>query len=519
MNVVSAAPARSRWAILAAVLAIVLCAAALRFASLPFGAGQADEAIALRVGQRMVAEQSLDTNWKLADLPAFFRQPQYNFSGYLLFSAAALAAVLPANEIAALGTLRWWSALLGVLAVALSFTVTRVLFGAIAGLFASAFAAGALLLYQDSLYARPEAFVTVLSLLFVQLVLAGNVPRRPRLAAAAVLLGFLVGTKISLAALAPLLLLDGRRPPEGTGFAVWARALKQRVPRPLVASGFVLLCAGLGFFLAAPHAVLNAGDYVTGIRALVAQYAAGHWPHGLPDGSLLERLAYALHYFVGTLGAPLLLAMAAGVAACWQRRDWDALLVAAVAALAAARFATYATFFERNFSHLLPLGLAFAGAGLVAAAGWVPVRPALRRLVLGGLFAVVLLPLLRSTADLRLLELPGVHAAELAEVRRGIERATGLPARVLPRIEGHAALQGQLAPCGPQLIEFAHVGDRLSEASVRALVAHEGFRQVGSVPSLFEGVPPSTLHTYFLPRKVFLVRANDSPRCAGAPPK
>lgn len=509
-----------RWAILAALLTIVLAAGALRFGSLQFGPDQMDEFIAVRVSQRMVAEGSLDTNWKLADLPGFFRYPQYNFSGYLLFSAGAVAASgSAATDLSALGALRWWSALLGMLVVAQTFALGRTLFGAVPGLIASAFAACALLLYQDSLYARPEPFVTVLALLYVQVLLAGGIPRRPRLAAAALLLGFLVGTKVSLAALAPLLLLAGRRTPGGASFLAWARQeLVARLAPPLATLGLLLLFAGLGFAIAAPHALLNPGDYLAGIRALVAQYAGGHWPHGLPEGSLAERLGYALRYFAATLGVPMLLAMALGVADCLRRRDWDALLVAAVAAVAACRFGTYATFFERNFSHLLPLGLAFAGAGLVALARWLPARALVQRLVLAAAFAVALVPALRSTASLRFVELPGVHLAELRQARRAVEQGTGMTAKVLPPTEGYAALRRQLSACGPELVELAHMGDALSDGAVAALVQRDGFQVVGGVPSPFEHVPPSTLHTYFLPGKLFLARAADPARCAGATP-
>lgn len=507
----------ARWPWALALLVVLVAAGALRFGSLGHGYSHPDEVIGVRLADRVLRERTLDTNWKNADLPAHFRYPQYNFSGYALFSAAALAAAgAPADENALLARLRWLSAALGVLLVAQTFVVGRMLFGRAAALAAAALGAVALLLYQDSLYARPETFVTALALLYLQVLLSPRLRRVPRVAIASLILGFLAGTKLSLLALAPLLLLDGRTAPAPVAWSGWLRQEWQRRRSVLLAAlQWALPCCIAGFALAAPHALLNPGDYLEGMRALMAQYDQGHWPHGLPQGSAPERLWYAARYFGATLGLPLLAAAAVGIAFALRDRDGDAVLLFIVAAVTAWRFGSYATFFERNFSHVLPILLLFAGHGIAASARLAKAPASAQGAFALLLLAVAAVPAARATATLRFQELGGRQEALLQFERRRLATEFGLPVQSLGWAHGYEDTRRPVPPCGRFLLELSHAGEQVSEARVRRLVEREGFRVVRQLSSPFAHVPPSTLQTYFSPGKVFLLREDDSRTCTG----
>lgn len=506
----------ARRTVLLALLLVLAVATWLRFGALLTTYGHPDENIPANVVVHMLGEPTLDTNWKNADVHPDFRYPQYNFSGYMVFAAVAvlLSQVLPVlGDETTLGMLRAWSALLGVVAVAQTFFLGRTLFGAAAGLLGAAFAAIALLLCQDSLYARPETFVTVLTLAYVQVLLSPRLGPRARIVRASLLLGFLVGTKVSMLMLAPGLLLAGRQSlPAAGSWKAWLRAeWERRRPVLRAALAWAPPCVALGFILAAPYALVNPRDYLHGLQTLATQYGGGHWPHGVPDGSAAQRLLFAGRYFTATLGLPLLLAMAIGAAGALRRRDGDALLVFALFALTVLRFGSYPTFFERNVSHVLPLGLAFAGAGVLACAQWVR-QPRARAALLAGLLALTALPAWQATSILRFDLLPGQADARLVAARKQVEAEYGLHARYAALTIAKQELLTDVAPCEANLLEVNDPGDRQTAAAIRDLEGR-GFRVVHVAPTPFAHVPTSTLNTYFPVARLFLFREFDARDC------
>lgn len=512
-------PSRSSgyWAAAALVLLLVL-AAALRFGSLGFDYGHPDEVISVEVAKRVAATGSLDTNWRLATtLPAVYRYPQYNFSGYLLAAAGLLAVerwFVPGTD--PLLWLRTCSAFLGTLVILLTYLAGRRLFGTAAALCAAVLVAVNPLLYQDGLYARPETFVTALALLVVFLAAAPGPATAPRARAsriaAAFLYGVLLASKVSMLLLAPLLLLavTGRAdtppdPPRHPAAAwlshVWG------------SGKWLALAAVAGFAAGAPYALVHPGDYLSGIKTLQTQYGVGHWPYGSPEGDIIERLGYSADYFHATTGWLIPAALAGGVVAL-RRREYRALIVLLVAVLTLLRFSTYPAFFERNVSHVVPFFALFAGyalAALVEAASRSrAVRPAALVLVLG----LVALPSASTTARLRWQELPGTPKKLLEAKRAALERELNIRATPLEWVASVTGMRHAIGDrCdGPILVEMRFAGEDKSEQFSRQLQA-EAFHVVARMDATFSDVPTSSLQTYFTPGTLFLYRPATTAGC------
>lgn len=509
----------------AILLALLFIGAEMRQWPLRFAYDHPDEIIATEVARHVIESGSADTNWKNAGLPPHFKVPQYNFSGYLLSAAGvtALADAADAGRSERLVLLRRYSAWLGVLVLALTFALGWRLGGPATGVLAAALALANPLLAQDSLYARPENFLTVLTLLF--LLLLGS--SLPRLAAAAFIGGIMLGTKITSAALLPLLLL-----PEARAFsaATLGRALVQyatdaarALPRrlPVAAAGVFA-----GFATAAPYALVNPADFAAGILALVTQYATGHWPYGIGEGALVARAAYAARYFVATDGWPLFVLAGAGLVFCVRDKNVRGLAIVAVTAGVALRFATYGAFFERNFSNLIPVLLVFAAFGAERLARTLPLAPlplalaAPHAATARASFAVALTALAAVqgafiTRTILTEEVNGRGKRELARLRGELAQAYGLAVTPFgwdPYYQGLTARAVDL--CRPMLVEIPYVEERQSFARLRETISNYGLLDVGRYRSKFAGVPFSTLHAYFTPETLFLYR-NAVPReCA-----
>ncbi|TWO69984.1 hypothetical protein FN976_16695 [Caenimonas sedimenti] len=505
----------NRWAAGALVL-LLLLAAALRLESQRFDYGHPDEVISIKVAEQVAASGSLDTNWELADLPELFRKPQYNFSAYLLSGAAVLQLKEwsgDANGSTSLHWLRAWSALLGVATVGLTYLAGRQLFGAATGWCAALLVCFFPLLYQDSLYARPETFVSALTLACVSLLAPQRPPFRGGSLAAAFIAGVLIATKFSMVLLLPLLVLS----PGLTG----TRSLVSWDPppaRPWVNAWnqgkWLLLAVLLGFLAGAPHAIANAGAYLEGIQFLRRQYGTGHWPHGLVDADVVDRLAHAAGYFHATAGWLLPLAIAGALVAA-RRRQLRALFVFMVALATVVQFSVYPTFFERNLSHVIPLFMIFAAYGLVSLCSAVARRPLIRHGLTAVLLLMVMLPALQTTLTLRFDELPGEPAQRLAALRTSVERRFALPSLRVRWTEHEEDVREAMGHrCdGPMLVELLSAEDARSARLRQLLAERDGLREVARHSSMFSHVPPSTLHVYFTPTTVFLHRPPGAEAC------
>jgi hypothetical protein len=502
-------------------LVLISCAAG-RLTSFQFSYEQPDELIAVKVTERVVAEASLDTNWEKAALPDMFKHPQYNFSGYLL-SAAGILKLARATQLSqllsTLGILRWWSGLLGIIALILTFLVGKRLFGLTAGSCAGVLASLNPLLYQDSLYARPEAFLTVLTLLYLYVL--GSFVRESSKPVffASFVLGIMVATKISAVVLLPLLFLPSERQSSGDHASKSFRASLQEygthaivcISRRIKTVPFGL---ALGFAIAAPYALVHLDKFVSGIRTLQNQYMGEHWPHGLGDGSFLERLVYAANYFFPTSGWLLFLFSIFGAWCAVKGRAFTTSIAFFLCLLFAIRFSSYPVFFERNFSHVVPVFLIFAAHGLVRAASILSPRPAARWVALVSLLALCAASEARTTYTLRFYVLPGIDAEYLAHLRDDIQSELGIASTNVGWIRDYSHIKQRVDDeCRPTLIEFPYPGDRDSIKVVERLKERDGFIEVGRFTSPFSNVSPSTLHVYFRPSALFLFRDTNFRAC------
>ncbi len=500
MNGGTGAQARVLWI----VLAIVAAAAWLRFGSLAFHYDHPDEVIAVEVARSMIARGTLNTNWvEVAALPASFRVPQFNFSGYMLAAAAALQAgswLAPWTEVDALGWLRGFSALLGTGVVLATFLVGRRWFGPWVGVGAAIAVAINPLLYQDGLYARPETFATLLTL-GVAWLLGG--PGRPSLRQgilAAWLLGVLVATKVSMLLLVPVLLL-AIDPRAGAPEASWRR----QVEAAWAGGRWLLLALGAGFLCGMPAVLTNAVDFLHGVLALRNQYLNGHWPHGVQDGTAMDRLAFAGKYFRKTTGFLVLLAFAGAAWASWRgiRRPVVVFLFAAATLL---QFSVYAAFFERNVSHVVPVFAIFAMVAVDALSRLVR-APRWRPAVATGLAVALLLPSLRTSAVLRFQVLPpGVVQRDWEALVKQHPPEPGQLVLDSEWVADHGGVERQLDGwCGPVYLQVAGLGDPAARRLLEDLQRH-GYRELGRAESPMRFVPSSTLHTYFTPTRILLTR-------------
>ncbi|RTZ43178.1 hypothetical protein EKL30_09845 [Candidimonas sp. SYP-B2681] len=498
---------------------IITLAAAIRLTSLSYSYWHPDEEISVSVTQMISEQKTFDTNWLNADLPNHFKYPQYNFSGYLLSSSGVLhlARLVPiSNEYSALEALRAWSGILGILTVFFIFMLGRQFFGVAVGLCAALLGAIAPLLYQDSLYARPETFVTALTLFCVYITGIRAASPARYLFAAAFVFGVLVATKVSMLALLPFLLLPTQKPAQsGAGLfdelvhyvKVCFHALPRRLP-------IILLGAASGFLIAAPYAVLNADHFAAGVLALSSQYSIGHWPHGLGDGSFVDRIIYSAQYFTSTSGTLILLFCAVGALWVLHERKFRLFFVILFVLIFAIRFGSYATFFERNFSHILPFVLIFSAYGLLRTVHVLRASLGAKRVVLLAALVVIALPSVKTTLNLMLIELPGNQASRLAGIRASVEARFGVQATQISWTADYPGLRKQITvECGPTLLEFPSAGDKYSADALRQLKTENGYSEVGRYNSIFSNVPPSTLHTYFTHTKIFLFKNFEDVAC------
>ncbi len=503
-----------KYAVVLGLLAILVLAAWLRFSSLQFQYTHPDEIIAASVAQRIVASGSLDTNWRLASLPAAFNYDQYNFSGFNLSAALVLKAsealgISSHAQSDSIKILRMYSSVLGVLVVLLTFLLGRQLFDAKVGLFAALLCAVAVLLYQDSLYARPETFVSLLVLLTIYI---SGIETRflNKCFFACLIWGILIATKISMIVLVPIALLPLDRPSkrdDARGYLPQMRGYFFLVSS-YVKDHAALALLGLfaGFFLAAPYAVLNPKEFAVGIAFLRNQYSSVSWPHGIFDGSRTEMLLHAGEYFRSTLGLTVMVLFCVGAVQAFRLYRFRVFGICIFVMGFFIWFSAMPVFFERNFSHLLPVIFICAGFGVQQAVHYWRARPMVWMPLACALVIFSVAPGVAKSALIRFDAINEKQAHEIARTKLALQKEYGLSIVNLGWVGRDSEVIEQMSrPCVPELFQFNWPNDKYSANALQNLQMKEGFQVVASVPTLFPDVPASTLHTYLSPSTIFLL--------------
>lgn len=448
-----------------------------------------DATIPLAVADHVIASGAPDTNWANAPtMPEHFKYTQYNFSSFNLVFAYFASFFGNSMETLALFSL------LAAIAGLLTYTLwTGVRLGPIPAAFLAAALVSTPLLVQDSLYGRPEMFLAAL----IGIALAASTGRsRATAAIAGLAAGLALATKISVA---PFVLAAFLAPVARDGVSAWPRLL------------IVGLGAAAGFAAGAPFAVLNPGDFLSGVTALREQYAGFHAPHGSYEAGLLPQGVHAASYFLATMGPLIWAAALVGCGLlCWnavreeQDRPFALFALAALATLIL--FSTQRTFFERNVSHAIPVLWAAAAWGLWFVLARFKERPIALSLGIAAAAALTIAPM----------------AAMSLKVSEVIVLGPDYPTAVVSR-DMEAALSTKAQ--GPVLLKFAYLGeeapsvicDALREApsgTLLKLVTHRGRAKGPAVSDLrvdpagvshgpFEAIPVSTLHAYHAARVEF----------------
>ena len=468
-----------------------------------------DEEIAEAVVANIQRTGRIDTNWANApDMPTVFKYTQHNFAGYyvaltgweLIAEETFLGAVRPIDRF------RLFSALFFLLSVLLTFALgwsiaDSTLCGAIAGILTAL----SVQLFQDSLFARPEAFCTALGLLVVLLLVTAEKSDRPQrfILAAAALSGFLFSIKVSLIGYLPLvlvaLILGRRSQTKGRPTTIAAVV-------PWLAVALILFL--LGAWLGMPNATVP--EYLSGLEALRDQYAGHHWPHGLgPSATVMERAVHGGSFLIDTVGLPVLaLAVIGFAAALYQRR----LMVICSIGLGLAYviyFISTPVFIERNFSHALPLLFVSAALGVrQLSLLFTNSRARLAGVVL--LVAAALTPPVGVWAKLRFEVLSGAYYRErdaaIEELRNDCQCEV---LRFRADYDGADAALSLNGPVIIQVLDFGEyrtpprsaVGTRVWD--ILANRANHGF-EVVRIQGPFHSVTTSTLHTYHAADEVFI---------------
>ncbi len=480
----------SAWTLLA-LIALSALAIGWRLIAIQYDFFHPDEVIATSVVDRVINEPTLDTNWARTRLPEEFRRNQYNFSAYHLFAAAseAVADSVGMASSALLVRLRQNNAVLGGLVVFLAGWLALRLGGSGAALVAALLVAVCVTLFQDSLYARPEAFASIL-VLTVLLLGSGTGPGgASRSAAAALLLGVLVATKVTFLILVP--------------FVIAAEFITAQRGSNHVGRAFAFAaCLTSGFALGAPYALLYPREYLDGIQYLIKQYDGGTWPHGLYEGAALERLQFSASYLLHAVGPVSLLLGGIGVVRLVVERRVKMVILVAGVGLTAIYFLQARVFFERNLSHVLPVLFVLAGLGAAEVLGRLASRRLIGAAAAGLLVVAVAWPPAQLTRKLVSEALAQPRTAEIRaadeDVKRHGEFLVDLGYRSW-KLESRGA-----KVCGPLVFKLVDFGDRYTAAIIHAAIERGWVELHKRIEGPFHGMPTSTLHTYHAADLVYL---------------
>lgn len=479
-----------------ALLALTVLAGGLRFYAVThFSYTHPDEEIARAVVVSVLKNDDSDTNWARTDVAKQFSYTEYNFSSYYLFAADVQRLLGTAqkdieNQIGALRkNLRLLSAALGALCILFAGLLGWRVGGRFCGLATALLSACDVTLFQDSLYARPETFVTLLTLWFLLVLMSTRIHRGLVLTVAGFLLGVLIACKITFLLyfpfpllLAPALLSDPKdgKPAEGHLF-LWSGSLSA-----------YFLAIGAGFALGAPYALQFPWEYVEGLVPLMKQYEHGAWLNG-HDPGVLARFGNSGAYLAYTLGYPALLLALVGLVHTLWRRDVRLLLTLGGPLLTLLYFMQTRAFYERNFSQALPLLLLLVGIGIKALSDLIRKSPLLQ----SGAAAVMLL---------------AAAIAPALVTAKAIDPA--LDGRYQSEVEAEAAAlsDGGRVPVfyGWHFNEFVEAGRPFCGRYVIGLRDFrderlpQGYNVIGYVHSVFGDYPLSTLQTYLSQPMIFL---------------
>ena len=490
---------------------LFLCCAVYIFFRLEAGNAyiQTDEIVSEKVVYHIFKTGHWDTNWALANLPEYLKYDQYNFSSYILASTVMFRytdAVLWILNIKTrlLKVLRIFSALFHVITILLTYAVGKSLFDSRRiGIFAAWLTAIFPLLFQDSLYGRPESFTAMLTLLVVLLV-AGQL-QKPEIHGFFVmggLIGFLIAAKITflvLLALPCIILFKHRN--EKRWLYIW----------PIGVLGMV----GIGFIMGVPYVLGHWSSYISGLAHLFSQYRGAHRPHGLPDGNILERLVYTWRYFSAIGAGGFILLAVLGWLLLLKERLYAHFFIVGLFFVVVAYFSTRPVFFERNFSFAIPILSMCVGFVIFWGADRLRSSQTIRMVLLGAVIAAVTAPLLLFLWKLNTQVLSGQYEKRHLELRDKLHNQYGMPDAVfgwlLSNLDYQSFKDRLLKDERGTIYEIFGANDTYTRHYLSLADKELGMRIIAELPSPFQamGLPPSTFYTYHACQYFYLTHVSN----------
>jgi hypothetical protein len=471
--------------------------------------GQMDEIIPVGIMGNILKTGCWDTNWVLADLPQHFKYDQYNFSSYILFSTVIvkiLAHVLQMLKmsVSALIVLRILSVLFHVITILLTYAIGKSLFySRRIGIFAAWLAATFPLLFQDSLYGRPESFTAMLTLLVVLLI--AKQLQKPKILGFFVmggLIGFLIAAKVTFLVLIALPCIVGfKHRNEKRRFYIWLLVL--------------VIGLGIGFILGVPYALNNWSSYISGVTHLFSQYKGAHRPHGLPDGNVPERLVYAWRYFSAIGAGGFIVLAVLGWLLLLKERLYAHFFIVGLFFMVVVYFSIKPVFFERNFSFAIPILGMCVGFAIFWGIDRLRFNQTVRMVLLGAAIVAVTAPLLLFLWKLNIQVLSGQYEKRHLELCGKLSNQYRTPCAVfgwlLSDIQYQRFKDQLLRDEQSNVYEIYGANDTYTRHYLRLAEKKLGMRIIAELPSPFQtnGLPPSTLYTDHAPQFFYLTHVSN----------
>ncbi len=444
--------------------------------------------------------RSWDTNWDLYPLPEVFKYPQYNFASYLYFSAAVRKLTASSDE--------WWPRdelnrlrrsnivlLTGVLLV--SAWLARQWFGPWASLLWTVLLAWDPLLLVDAAFARPETWMTLLTLGTIAFAVWPAVrPVRQRytlLLAASFLVGLATACKFTMALVmwTPLFVL------------IWNRHDLRR-QKLFLGLGGLVGAAAFGFIAGVPYAIPHWREYLNGVLFLKNQYASLHVPHAHLGGERVWDLMVG--YGIGVYGYVYCFSAVVGATYALWRYRLLALATVPVVLVFFVLFGSRTSFYERNLSPVQPLIALYCCLGILFCARLVREKCAaagVRRGLLAGIIAAALLPSISTSSVIVFRGILGEEEKEkerfLDSVRAANPEYDEIHARVVMAQHAYDTAMMLATRTEPAIVVLPDYADPFSEKHSSELVAmlRGAIVQIGAYEGWFHDFPRSTLQVYF----------------------
>ncbi len=463
-----------------------------------------DEEIAVAVMEHVLKTGDNDTNWARTDVSLSFRYNEYNFSSYYLFATYYERLVGHAAEdlqhpaYSPKWHLRHLSAFLGCLCILFAGVLGWRMAGHAGGVAAALLTACSPTLFQDSLYARPETFVTLLTLFMLLALSSRRLPHALILGIAGFLVGVLIACKVTFLLYFPFPLLVA----PAFIAAAQTRGAPDRSLAPWVVSACVyFLAVGAGFALGAPYALKYPWEFLEGVGHLIKQYSGVNEASGdfIHVTGLRERLAYSLPYVVYTVGYPALLLALVGLVRIAKRKDLQTALILGGPLLTLLYFIQTQVFFERNFSQALPVLFVLVGMGAqtvlipLQETGWRRSLAAAAMLVLIGAAPVLV------TAKIIDPVLDGGYQRQINAETQVLSQGGSVEVfKLNGSFTDLPAMDAQL--CGSYIYTSRYFNNDNQLENLQGL----GYRVIGKVQSVFDDKSITTLQTYLAPTEIYM---------------